>query len=277
MATRTRAIATIAAHELTASVRGRTVPAFAALFALLAVGIALEGLGASGQVLVQGFTRTAVSLLTLSVYLLPLFGLVLGAAALGGEAGAMELLLAQPIGRGEALIGRAAGLAVALLGAAAVGFASAAALIAAGAGWAGAGGYLVVAVGSALVGLAGLAIGVLIGAAVRQRAAAVGIALGVWLAAALLYDLAAIAVLQVTGNGEPGPWLVALLALNPVDGVRALGLVALGADTLLGPTGAALRRLMGDSGGAAWVVASTMVWLAGALAAAVTVVRRRDY
>jgi len=171
VATRTRAIATIAAHELTASVRGRTVPAFAALFALLAVGIALEGLGASGQVLVQGFTRTAVSLLTLSVYLLPLF----------------------------------------------------------------------------------------------------------WLAAALLYDLAAIAVLQVTGNGEPGPWLVALLALNPVDGVRALGLVALGADTLLGPTGAALRRLMGDSGGAAWVVASTMVWLAGALAAAVTVVRRRDY
>jgi hypothetical protein len=45
-----------------------------------------------------------------------------------------------------------------------------------------------------------------------------------------LFDLATIAALQLVGTGHPGPWLVARLALNRIDGVRALSLVALGAD-----------------------------------------------
>src|SRR5690606_41205235 len=60
----------------------------------------------------------------------------------------------------------------------------------------------------------------------------------------VLYDLLAIAVLQLVGTGEPGPLLLALLVLNPIDGVRALLLTLLGADVLLGPSGAAMTRLM---------------------------------
>ena len=44
------------------------------------------------------------------------------------------------------------------------------------------------------------------------------------------------------GTGEPGPLLVGLLAANPIDGVRALLLSVLGADVLLGPTGASVQR-----------------------------------
>jgi len=276
MPTRTDALAVIASHELRTALRGKMVPAFAALFSLLAVGITLAGLGGSGQLLVQGFTRTAVSLLTLAIYLLPLLGLVLGAAAFGGEDGATELLLAQPVDRSAALLGRVAGLFAGLGAIGLAGFGAAGILVAVRAGSHGAGGYLLVALGAILVGFAGLSLGVLLGVLTRRRGVAVGWALAAWFAAAVLYDLASIAVLQLAGNGEPGPWLVALLAANPIDGVRALALVTLGADVLLGPTGAALQRLMGG-GGALYIIASLVFWLAAPLAAAAVVYRRRDF
>lgn len=277
MPTRTESILAIAGHELRAQRRGRLAPAFAALFTLLALGIALAGLGASGELLVQGFTRTAVSLLTLSVYLLPLLGLVLGATAFGDEDGGSELLLAQPVGRGEVLVGRALGLALALLGIVGCGFGATAILVAAAAGGVGAVGYLYVVLGASALGLAGLGGGMLLGILARRRGAAVGWALAVWFAAAVLYDLACIGILQVVGDGEPSGWLVAMLALNPLDGVRALGLVGLGADVLLGPPGAALRRLLGPTGGALWVLGSLALWMTVPLVVAARVFRTRDF
>ena len=62
MTSRTDAVLVIAGHELRAALRGRMIPAFAALFAALAIIIALAGLAGSGRLLVQGFTRTSVSL-----------------------------------------------------------------------------------------------------------------------------------------------------------------------------------------------------------------------
>ncbi len=267
----------IAKQELAAALRGRMILAFGGLFATLAIGIALAGLGASGQLLVQGFTRTAVSLLTLALYLLPMLGLILGASAFGGDDGGVELLLAQPISRTEALAGRALGLAAALAVVSLGGFALAGVVVLVGAGAVGAGGFLLAAFGATLVGLVGLSIGVLIGIVVRRRGAAVGWALAAWVTAAVLFDLAAIAVLQITGDGQPGPWLVTLLAINPIDGVRALALVGLGADVLLGPTGAALHRMLGPGGGALWVAGSLVMWLVLPSVAGAAVFRRRDF
>lgn len=270
-------ILAIARHELATALRGRMILAFGGLFAVLALGISLAGLGASGQLLVQGFTRTAVSLTTLALYLLPLLGLILGAAALGSDDGGVELLLAQPITRAEALAGRTLGLAAALVLVSLGGFALAGMAVLVGAGGAGVGGFLLAALGATVVGLVGLALGVFIGVLVRRRGAAVGWALAIWVGAAVLFDLATIAVLQLAGSGQPGPWLVTLLALNPIDGVRALALVGLGADVLLGPTGAALRRTMGEGGGAVWVSGSLVVWLAVPLLASSRVFARRDF
>jgi hypothetical protein len=99
----------------------------------------------------------------------------------------------------------------------------------------------------------------------------------VWVVAAVLFDLASIAVLQLVGDGQPGVWLVTLLSLNPIDGVRALALVGLGADVLLGPTGAALQRMLGPGGGALWVVGSLVMWLAVPAVAGAAVFKRRDF
>lgn len=277
MRTHIETVRTIAAHELRAAVRGRMVPGFAVLFALLALGITLAGLGASGQLLVQGFTRTAVSLLTLSVYLLPLLGLVMGASAAADEDGGTEMLLAQPIGRVQALLGRVVGLGTGLGLVALSGFGAAGLLVASRTGTAGLGGYLVVAAGTTAAGFAALALGVLIGVAVQRRPAAVGWALAAWFGAAVLYDLAAIGVLQVMGSGEPGPYLVALLAANPLDGIRTLGLVHLGADVLLGPTGAALQQLLGGVAGTGAVLGSLVLWTLLPLALAARAYALRDF
>lgn len=51
----------------------------------------------------------------------------------------------------------------------------------------------------------------------------------------------------------------------------------LGADVLLGPTGAALQRTLGQGGGALWVSGSLLVWLAVPLLASTHVFRRRDF
>ena len=277
MPTPTETVLTIARQEIRGTLRGRMVLGFTLLFTLLCLGVALAGLGGTGRVLVQGFTRTGVSLLGISIYLLPLLGLVLGANAFGGEDGGSELVLAQPLERGQVLLGRALGLAGAVVASAASGFAVTGVLVLARTGSAGFAGYLFVAAGAVAAALAGLSVGILLGITARRRGAAVGWALTAWFAAAVLYDLLAIGLLQVAGTGQPGGWLVAILALNPLDGIRALGLIVLGADVLLGPTGAALRGMLGSWGGGAWVVLSVALWTIGPLLVTTRVFRRRDF
>jgi Cu-processing system permease protein len=267
----------VAAAEVRAALASRLAQGFGLVFAVMAIAIAAAGLAASGQLVVQGFTRTAVSLLSLALYLLPLVGLVLGAHAFGVEDGGTELLLAQPIARRTVLLGRAAGLAATLVLVAVVGFGLAGVVVLVGAGSSGFAGYLLVAVGSTIVGLAGLALGVLLGVLARRRLAAVATALVAWVVLAVLFDFAAIALLQFTGDGQPGPLLLLLLAANPIDGMRALGLVGLGADVLLGPTGAALSTLLGPSGGALFVVAALLGWCSVPLALAARAYGRRDF
>lgn len=268
---------TIAAAEYRAALGSRLVQGLGAGFAVMALAIALAGLAASGELVVQGFTRTAVSLLSLALYLLPLVGLVLGAHAFGVEDGGTELLLAQPIGRDTVLLGRSAGLATAVIVVAGSGFGLAGVVVLATAGPSGLAGYLLAALGSTTVGLAGLALGILLGVRSRRRLGAVGRALIAWLALALLFDFAAIAILQFVGDGEPGGLLLALLASNPIDGMRAVVLVALGADVLLGPTGAALSRLLDPSAGGLLVAASLAAWCCLPLALAARAFRRKDF
>ncbi len=267
----------IAEAEVRAAVAARVVQVFGGLFALLAIAIAVAGLGASGQLLVQGFTRTGVSLRMLSLYLLPLLGLVIGAGAFGTEHGGTELLLAQPLSRSTVFLGRALGLAAVIASVGIAGLGLAGVVVAVGAGPAGIAGYAAVMGGSLAVGVAALALGLFIGVVARRRSAAVGVALAVWFCLAVLYDFAAIAVLQFVGNGEPGPLLVGLLAANPIDGVRALLLSVLGADVLLGPTGASVQRLLGPGGGAAAILGSLVLALVVPLVAARALFGRRDF
>ncbi|MEN8374072.1 MAG: hypothetical protein ABFS34_01330, partial [Gemmatimonadota bacterium] len=153
---------------------------------------------------------------------------------------------------------------------AASGFGAAALLVALRAGTAGLGGYVFVAGASVLTGAIGLGIGALLGILLRGGSAAVGWALAVWFFFAVLFDLALIGGMQVLGDGQPGLGVAAALALNPIDALRALALVQLDAEVLLGAAGATLMGAFGRGAGLAILLTAVTAWLVvpGALAAA---------
>lgn len=254
------AVRILAADEFRTAFRGPLVAGMATLFGLLALGISLAGLGASGSLVFQGYLRTAVSLLSLALYVIPLLGLISGAIAFAASRGELELLLSQPIGRHEVLAGRAFGLAAALAVAVAAGFTAPGIIVAVLAGPSGLSAFLLVATATLLVGIVALGFGILIGIYAGSRASAAAYAIAAWLVAVVVYDLGAITLLQVAGSGGAGPVLLGILALNPLDAVRTLVMVELGAETLMGPSGFALRRLLSGPGAALVGAAALIGW-----------------
>jgi ABC-type transport system involved in multi-copper enzyme maturation permease subunit len=113
-------------------------------------------------------------------------------------------------------------------------------------------------IGVALLVLsASLALGLWIGVAVRGRLKAVGIAVAVWFVLVIGVDLAAIGALAVLPPGKAGVWLSVLLMASPADAARALGLSLFHADVVAGPTGAALRAVLGQAG--AWALTAALL------------------
>jgi ABC-type transport system involved in multi-copper enzyme maturation permease subunit len=102
-----------------------------------------------------------------------------------------------------------------------------------------------------------LALGLWIGVSVRTRLKAVGVAVAVWFVLVIGVDLLAIGVLAVLPPGQAGPSLSVLLMASPIDSARALGLSLFHADVVAGPTGAALRAVLGKAG--AWTLAAALI------------------
>lgn len=238
--------------------RGRLVPLFAVGFALASVGVALSGLSAGGAVVVQGFARTSISLLQLTLWTVPLLALLLGAVS-GAECTELELLTALPLPRRSIVVSRWAAWTLALTAALIIGFGAAGVVIGMLSGSADVVRYIALIGVATLLVSASLAVGLWIGIVARSRARAVGFAVLVWFVLLVGADLAAIALLSVLPAPAATWSLLALLAANPVDSARALGLGLFQADIVAGPTGAALQRLLGGPG-VALLVAGLVAW-----------------
>jgi Cu-processing system permease protein len=246
--------------ELAAARRARTVPLFAVGFAAASLAVAVVGLSAGGAVRVQGFARTSVSLLQLVVWVVPLLALLTGAVA-GAECLDLEFVVGLPIARPRLLLARWAAWTLALGAALLIGFGAAGLAIALLAGGADGGRYVALTAVACLLLSAMLAVGLAIGVASRTRARAVGIAIVVWFLLVVGVDLLAIGVLAILPPREAGWGLSLLLLADPADAARALGLGLFQADAIAGPTGAALRRVLGGWG--AWLlVAGLAAWTA---------------
>lgn len=260
--------------ELAAARRTRTVPLFAAGFAIASVAVALVGLSAGGVVQVQGFARTSVSLMQLVIWIVPLLALIIGAVA-GAESYDMEFVTALPLARSRVLVVRWGAWTVALGAALLIGLGAAGLVIGIFAGGADAGRYFALIVVSWLLLAATLAIGFAIGVVGHTRARATALAIVVWFVLVIGIDLLAIGSLAVLPARGAGWGLTLLLAADPVDAARTLGLGLFQADALAGPTGAALRQVLGGFG--AWMLlAALAAWTAAPLALACRRFQRRD-
>jgi Cu-processing system permease protein len=238
----------LAQKELRDAVRNRWFLLYTLAFSGLSLALAWVALAGAGNYGLAGFGRTSAALINLVLLIVPLMGLTLGALSLAGERekGTLLYLLAQPISQGELLLGKFAGLALALAAALGLGFGLTGVLIALNGGDAQMSAYLVLMLLSWLLAVASLSIGFLISAAVQRGATAVGMALFVWLLLVFLGDLGLMGTALVL-RLDVGQ-LLALALANPLHLFKIAAVLDLRSNLeVLGPAGIYAVRTYGSS------------------------------
>ena len=223
------AVAAIAGHEVLAGIRNRWMLAASLLLGVLALTLAFIGSTPAGPVAASPLAITVVSLSSLSVFLVPLIGLLVSYDALVGEIerGTMPLLMTYPVTRWRIVLGKFAGQVAILAIATVVGFGVAALVTGLGEGgdaeaWRAFG---VMVGGSILLGAAFIALGTLFSAVVAERGTAAGVSAAAWLIFVVLFDMALLAILVADeGQVVSGDLFRVLLLLNPTDVYRMLTL-----------------------------------------------------
>jgi Cu-processing system permease protein len=267
-----------ARYELVLAVRSRWLQLFAVVFAGMALAVASAGYILSGGHGIQDFSRTAVSLVQVVLFLVPLAALVFGGLALTPDRGAAELLYSQPVARSAILVGRTAGVWLALAGAELIGFGAAGFVVQTQAGADGLGHYAAlvltaVAVTGVFLALAALLASVNAGSRTRVLAAA----LVVWFVLVILFDIAALSVASLLRSGSASRLLISATLMNPVDAARTGALLAIEGTSAFGAASLALLRFTGGAGAAAAaVVTSLAIWLILPLVVAARAISRAD-
>lgn len=259
----TGAFALCARQELLLAVRSRWTQIFAGVFAVLALGVASSGYVLSGGHGVQDFARTAASLVELVLLLVPLTALLIGVLSLAPERGAADLLFSQPVSRRAILLGKAAGLFVALSAAQALGFGAAGLVIFSRAGGEGLAGFGLLVLGSFVLTAVFLGLAALVSAgAVGRRTRALAIALVVWFGTVVLFDVAALGVASLLPSGPASRVLIVSVLVNPADAVRTGTLLGLEGSGAFGAASLALLRFTkGPAGAGILLAASLLLWL----------------
>lgn len=269
-------VAVIAAKETRDALHNRWFVLDAVAFVVLALALAWLGLAGDQLTGMAGFGRTSAALIDLVLLIVPLMGLTVGAMSIAAERerGTLAALLCQPVTRLELFVGKWCGLAGALAAALLVGFGVPGVVLAAQGTSQDAGGYLALTGLALLVGLAALALGMLVSCAARTTAVAIGLAVGLWLVLVLFGDLgllgAGMAMQLDTGQ------LLSVALVNPLTDFRIAAISASGAPpSTLGPAG--LLLFDGLGGWAMPALAALLVaWTALPLTAAYAVLRRGE-
>jgi Cu-processing system permease protein len=272
-----RRVFVIAREEYRRTIESRWLFLFSILFALVVLALSFFGLAQSQEVGFQGFARVTLSLLNLSLFLVPLAALLLGVTSLSGGAESLSLLLAQPVARGEVLAGKFLGLGTALTVAQAVGFGGGGLVVAWNAGAAQAPAFLVLTLLSIALGWLSVSAALLIAAIWPDRLKAMSAALTLWLLMVVAYDLVILGATALLHGAPLQAVLLPALLINPVDLVRVLTTLAVGSGALLGPTSAVLVGFFGTVGGAALGLAVLLVETAAPLWAAGRIMHARDW
>ncbi len=231
---------TIAGQEIRDGLRNRWILALTLVLAGFALSLTFVGSAPTGQVAASPLLITIVSLSSLTIFLLPLIGLMLSFDTVVGESerGTLLLLLAYPVSRWQVMTGKFLGHVGILAFATVVGYGAAGA-VAAYRGEVDAAALQAFAamVGSSVaLGAAFLALGYIVSTTVRERATAAGIAIGIWLLFVLVYDMGLLGILVASGGEISQTAFHALLLANPADAYRLFNLAGFDNVALLSGT-----------------------------------------
>jgi Cu-processing system permease protein len=262
--------------ELRDAVQSRWLVAFAVAFMLVALAFSSIGSGGGGFA-GQGFNRTTAGLINLSLLLVPLLALVLGAGSIAGERerGTLTTVLSQPLSTTELLLGKYLGLTIASWMAIAFGFGASGLVLALVAPLDDVSHYVLFILLSAGLSSAMLSLGMLVSVLTSSRVKALAVAVLAWFVLVLLYDLGAIGLaLALNPSGRA---LVLPVIGNPVEAVRILAILSIQPDLqVLGPLGAYLTNSMGAVRAAVFLWVTLLIWIGAPLAIAIRVFNGQD-
>jgi Cu-processing system permease protein len=252
-----------ARQELVLSARSRATQIFAVVFAALSLAVAASGYVLSGGGGFEDFARTATSLASLVVLLVPVTSLTIGILALVPDRGAAEMLFSQPVPRRAILVGRLLGLFAALGAAQAIGLGAAGLVIFWHSGGEGLSAYALLFASSLALTAVFLAIASLIASgAAGRRSRALAVGLIVWFAAVVLFDVAVLALATLLPSGHASRLLVTAVLVNPADAIRTATLLAIQGTAAFGAASLALLRFTrGPVGAALLLGASALFWI----------------
>ncbi len=253
---------TLAHRELRDAVKSRWFILYTIAFAALGLGVSYISAAGTGGAGLSGYGRTTAGLVNIVLLVVPLMALTAGAGSISSdrERGMLAYLLAQPVSRLEALLGKYLGLAAALFACICLGLGVCAAVLV----WQSGSAHPVMLVYFAglsfALALDMLSVGVMISTLVRRPSVGVGTAVFVWLALVFITDLGLMAgTLAFRMKIET---LFALSLINPLQVFKMWSLHAIDSTLdVLGPAGLYAAEELGPRlpllfGGAlaAWVV-----------------------
>ncbi|MFO0831503.1 MAG: ABC transporter permease [Phycisphaerales bacterium] len=184
-------VCTLARRELCDAVRSRWFLLYTLAFAVLGLGVSWVSTSATGGAGLGGFGRTTAGLVNLVLLVVPLMALTAGAGSIASdrERGMLSYLLAQPVTRGEVLLGKFCGLAGALLACICLGLGACGVILSLGRGAAHSASIVWLAGLSFGLALGMLSVGLLISTLARRASVAVATAIFLWLALVFVTDL----------------------------------------------------------------------------------------
>jgi Cu-processing system permease protein len=226
----TDAMWAIAHKELADKLKSKWVIVIGSGLALFTVFISYFGGAAAGVAGFMALDATIASLTSLVTYFIPILALTLGGGIIADEQekGTLGIFLASPISVGEFLIGKFAGLVIALVLSIVGGLGLAGAILIFKIGMEALGPFLIFMLNSALLGVIFLSVSFLISILFYDRTKVIALTIFLWLFFTILYDLGLIGLLVVTKGGIGTAVFPLLLLFNPVDIYRILNFTSIG-------------------------------------------------
>lgn len=267
----------IAWQEFTLNRRNRWVVSFAALYAVLTILVSIFGMVTSGYAGFQDFVRTAVSVVNLSGFVVPLFALLLGVFSFLAQREYLELMVTQPVSRGQIVLGKYLGLLLTVLGATILGLGIPGVVISLSVGMQGALEYGLVSLLALGLSVIFTGLAVLIAISCDRQQIAMGVSVGIWIFFEVIYGLIMLGTTLYFSRATLKVLLIAGLVGNPIDLTRVLSLLAVGGPEFFGPAGVTLVKLTGSPTLAGlFGVAAMLIWVVVPVLLAMRIFRRQS-
>ncbi len=236
-----RSVYTIAKKEFADNVRNKWIITMVAIFIVLT--IAASVMAGGGELGEMGMTVGVLS--SISGMLLPIISIMLGYAAVSGEAesGALAVVLACPVRRFEVLLGKYIGLGSVICFSVLIGFGVSGAAIAVTTGEAQWGGYVAFMLLSMLLGMLYLSLSLCFSSVLKRRVTslAAGIVVFFW---GMIIGMVVVGIFMATGGSvdafitgdmtDVPDWLWFDMFLSPQDGSGTAVMLGFGETEFMG-------------------------------------------